>query len=127
MHQIKNRDKNKTISLVFPHQLFEQNPCIASERPIWLIEEFLFFKQYKFHQQKIAFHRATMNFYEKYLLENGYKVIYIDSFNPLSDVRNLMPYLAKEKIEKIYVCDVTDYWLEQRINKLCKSFNIFFS
>jgi len=61
------------------------------------------------------------------LLENGNKVIYIDSFNPLGDDRNLIPYLAKEKIEKIYVCDVTDYWLEQRINKLCKSFNIFFS
>jgi len=65
MHQIKNSYKYKTISLVFPHQLFEQNPCLARERPIWLIEEFLFFKQCKFHQQKIAFHRATIKFYEK--------------------------------------------------------------
>ncbi|MFM2358985.1 MAG: hypothetical protein RLY16_978, partial [Bacteroidota bacterium] len=61
----------KTVKIVFPHQLFENNPLFLIEGTIYLIEEYLFFKQYNFHKQKIAFHRATMKFYENYLLQNG--------------------------------------------------------
>ena len=46
-----------------------------------LIEEFLFFRHYKFHKQKLVLHRASMKYYEGYLLENGVKVTYIDSNN----------------------------------------------
>ena len=57
----------KSINLVFPHQLFEDSPLFQVDVPIYIIEEYLFFKQYSFHQQKIAFHRATMKRYSDFL------------------------------------------------------------
>ncbi|HGJ65343.1 TPA: cryptochrome/photolyase family protein [bacterium] len=114
----------KSISLVFPHQLFENNPCLNKQRITYIVEEYLYFRQYKFHKQKIAFHRSTMKFYENYLREKGYKVIYIDSLNDLSDVRNLIHYLAKQGIKEINLCDVSDNRLEKRIRNECNSANI---
>ena len=39
----------KTINLIFPHQLFEKSELLKSEYVHFLIEEHLFFNQYKFH------------------------------------------------------------------------------
>ena len=69
------------IGILFPHQLFEQNFLIAKCDIIYFVEEFLFFKQYVFHKQKIAFHRASMMFYENHLKSKNIKVVYIDSFS----------------------------------------------
>jgi len=57
----------KTINLIFPHQLFENSPIFKVDAPVYLVEEFLFFKQYSFHKQKIAIHRATMKQYADFL------------------------------------------------------------
>ena len=83
----------KTAQLIFPHQLFQEISFLEKEIPVFLVEEFLFFKQYTFHQQKLAFHRATMKFYENFLLEKGFKVHYIESISELSDIRNLIGFL----------------------------------
>ena len=52
------------IGIIFPHQLFEQNLLALKCDTIYLVEECLYFKQFNFHKQKIAFHRASMKFYE---------------------------------------------------------------
>jgi len=57
----------KTISIIFPHQLFADNPLLDKKRPLFLIEEHLFFTHYKFHKQKILFHRASMKAYAEQL------------------------------------------------------------
>ncbi|WP_373397822.1 cryptochrome/photolyase family protein [Algoriphagus halophilus] len=56
----------KAINLIFPHQLFSTGPLLENGNEIYLIEEFLFFKQYRFHQQKLAFHRASMKAYQDF-------------------------------------------------------------
>ncbi len=106
--------------IVFPHQLFEQNILASKCDIIYLIEEWLYFKQYNFHKQKIAFHRASMKFYENHLQSKKIKVVYIDSFNDLADVRKLIPYLKAKGINTLDYIDTTDYWLEQHIKKACK-------
>ena len=63
--------------LVFPNQLFKDSNLISTNNHIFLVEEYLFFKQYKFHKQKISFHRATMKFYEDYLKNKNLRVSYI--------------------------------------------------
>jgi len=122
--QNRNIEKIKSVSLVFPNQLFKKNPCIEKHRIVYLVEEYLYFKQYKFHKQKIAFHRSSMKFYENYLLNKGLKVVYIDSLSELSDIRNLMYYLSIYGIDEIFICDVVDNWLEKRIKKQCKLLNV---
>lgn len=109
------------IGILFPHQLFEKNVLIRKCETIYLVEEFLFFKQYNFHKQKIAFHRASMKFYESYLQSNNVNVVYIDSFNELADVRKLVPHLKSIGIQTIEYIDTTDIWLEKRINIASKS------
>jgi deoxyribodipyrimidine photolyase-related protein len=110
--------------ILFPHQLFEQNILASTCDTIYLVEEWLYFRQYNFHKRKIAFHRASMKFYESYLQSNKIKVVYIDAFHELADVRKLIPYLKSKKVHSFEYIDTTDYWLEQRINKVSKGNNI---
>ena len=63
--------------LILPHQLFAKSQLLDNGNPVYLVEEFLFFKQYNFHQQKIAFHRASMKYYEKFLTERGINVTWL--------------------------------------------------
>ena len=112
------------IGIIFPHQLFEQNEIVAKCHTIYLVEEWLFFKQYNFHKQKICFHRASMKFYESYLQSKNIKVVYVDSFNELADIRKLIPHLKTVGINAFEYIDTTDYWLEQRIEKACQAYEV---
>ncbi len=104
-------------TLIFPHQLHPDISELDRSIPLFLVEEHLFFSQYKFHKQKIAFHRATMKFYENYLNENGFAVTYVEANQEISDVRKLIPEMSKKGIEKVIYRDPTDYYLEKRLNE----------
>lgn len=105
----------KEINLIFPNQLFHKSPLLENGLPIYIIEEYLIFKQYKFHKQKIAFHRATMQAYTAYLQSQDLEVIYIASDSEESDIRL---FLKKHKeLKKIHHIDPTDNWLSKRLNK----------
>jgi deoxyribodipyrimidine photolyase-related protein len=108
----------QTVNLIFPHQLFLTSPLLENNNEIYLIEEFLFFKQYKFHKQKIAFHRASMKAYQGFLQGLNLRVHYIDSDNKLSDIRNFHQEVKAKKIHTINLIDPSDDWLEQRIKTL---------
>ncbi len=110
----------KIATIIFPHQLFEENPAVLPNAEVFLVEEFLFFKQFNFHRQKLKYHRATMKFYENYLREKGLKVTYIESNQQLADVRNLMTHLIEQGFTEIHFCDVTDNWLEKRIKSFAE-------
>jgi len=102
--------------IIFPHQLFEESIIVSTCSTVYLVEEWLYFNQYNFHKQKIAFHRASMKCYESYLASKNIKVEYIDSFNELADVRKLIPHLKSLGIHELHYIDTVDNWLERRIN-----------
>ncbi len=106
-----------TVSLVFPHQLFEKSPLPFDKGEIWLVEEPLFFTQYPFHKQKLVFMRASMKFYERFLKEKGFNVVYSSCQQKESDIRKLIPLLAREGATEIHYIDPTDDWLRQRLKK----------
>ena len=106
-----------TTGIIFPHQLFEQNILSTSCTTIYLVEEWLYFRQYNFHKQKIAFHRASMKFYSTYLQSKGIQVVYIDACDALADCRKLIPHLKANGIHSFEYIDTTDDWLEKRIAK----------
>ncbi|MFT4757568.1 MAG: deoxyribodipyrimidine photolyase-related protein [Vicingaceae bacterium] len=114
----------KAINIIFPHQLFLNSPLLENNHEIYLIEEFLFFKQYKFHKQKITFHRASMKAYQNYLQGLNLTVHYIDSDNVLSDIRLFHQEIKDKKIQTINVIEATDDWLEQRIKALSNTCKI---
>lgn len=106
--------------LIFPHQLFREHPAIRAHATVFLVEEPLFFRQFRFHQLKICFHRASMHFYEHYLREKHCTVRYLESDHPSSDVRHLPALLRSEGFTHAICCDVVDDWLERRLTKACR-------
>lgn len=114
----------KTVSLIFPHQLFADQPALANERPVYLVEESLFFNQYNFHQQKILLHRASMKAYAGLLTARGFAVHYIEAITPLAEVRRLIKELHAQQVGTIYITDVVDDWLRKRIEGAAKKYGI---
>ncbi|HMS34216.1 MAG TPA: cryptochrome/photolyase family protein [Ignavibacteria bacterium] len=115
---------NKAV-LIFPHQLFEDILSFPENSAVYLIEEHLFFRQFKFHKQKLAFHRSSMMFYQDYLKSKKYKVNYIESDNELSDIRKLIPHLKQKGIKEIHFTDAADSWVEKRIKQAAEKSGIF--
>jgi deoxyribodipyrimidine photolyase-related protein len=101
--------------IVFPHQLFPEHPALAQNRPVYLVEESLFFHQYRFHQQKLLLHRATLQMYRDYLTGLGYEVRYVEATESHCDLRQLLPQLAAAGIKALHCADVADDWLQQRL------------
>ncbi|MGK0427099.1 MAG: deoxyribodipyrimidine photolyase-related protein [Ulvibacter sp.] len=107
----------KSINIVFPHQLFQESPLFEIDAPFYVVEEYLFFKHYPFHKQKIAFHRATMKKYSDFLeKDKNLEVHYINSIEALSDIRLLVPELKRRGIEQVNYIDPTDNWLQKRLS-----------
>ena len=111
------------ISIIFPNQIFENSKLLDESSKIFLIEEYLFFNQFNFHKQKILFHRMTMKSYEKFLKKKKLDVVYIDSTENISDIREFIRNLDK-KIQSIKIYDPVDNWLSRRINDSCEEKNI---
>lgn len=115
----------KSINLIFPHQLFQESPLFETNAPVYIVEEYLFFKQYSFHKQKIAFHRATMKRYTDFLRKDkNLEVNYVEATEVISDIRLLIPELKRQGIQHINYIDPTDNWLQKRLDKSCLENNI---
>ncbi len=110
-----------SITLIFPHQLYRSNPAVAKGRKAMLVEEWLYFKQYNFHQQKLLLHRASMKCYEQWLQTKKIETDYLNATDKNCDIRLLITDLAKKKITTIHYVDTVDYWLEKRLTKACHS------
>ena len=118
-------EKNKSkVNLIFPHQLFETSSLIDNGFDIYLVEEYLFFRHYKFHKQKIAFHRASMKSYQTYLKSKGRTVFYIDAFEDNASITSLLEALIKKGVSEISFYDPVDNWLSKRINSFEARLNI---
>jgi len=111
-------------TLIFPHQLFKQHPAVNPDRPVYLVEETLFFNQYNFNKKKLVLHRASMKWYAHYLSKKNIVVNYIDATSNLSDVRLLLHELARKEINQIFYADTADNWLNSRILRECKKLKI---
>lgn len=112
------------VLLIFPHQLFKHHPALQKNRQVYLVEEWLFFRQYNFHQQKLILHRSGMKFYETYLKEQDFPVQYIDTNDERNEVSKLIAFLSQQNIISIHIADVVDCWLSKRIRTACKKYSI---
>jgi deoxyribodipyrimidine photolyase-related protein len=112
------------VTLIFPHQLFKQTPVLQKKRQVYLVEEWLFFRQYNFHQQKLILHRSGMKFYEAYLKERDFSVQYFDTTDERNEVSKLIAFLSQQNITGIHITDVVDCWLTKRIRTACEKYSI---
>ncbi len=100
------------ITLIFPDQLFLKHPCIVPGRPVYLVEEFLFFKVQRFHKQRLVLLRSAMRSYAERLRKNQNEVIYISS-KELNGRGSFVDILGKKRIKNIHVAEFADAWLHQ--------------
>ena len=115
---------SQSVTIVFPHQLFEHHPAVKMRRQVYLVEEELYYNQFTFHKKKLVLHRASMKYYANYLAEKGVEVIFIEATNELCDVRKLVSYLSEQGVETIHYCNVADDWLQKRLESRCNKHNI---
>lgn len=106
----------KSVSVIFPNQLFQPLPEQLKGSIIIMIEESLFFNQYKFHIQKLIYHRESMKAYEASLQKMNLKTAYIDCDDNRSDVQVLIPHLFSKGYRLLNIYDPADDWLLTRIN-----------
>lgn len=109
--------------VLFPHQLFASLACFAPERPIFLVEDTLFFGDARyparFHVQKLIFHRASMQAAAQHWRQAGYQVYEVPYAygQPLS---GLGTHLAQHGITRLWVPDPVDDVLTQRLARLAR-------
>ncbi len=106
-----------SVTLVLPHQLFAEHPAIDRRRPVVIQEEWLFFSQYHFHKQKIAYHRATIQHFAARLRRRGLRVDVVEAHHPHSDLRKFDQYLQTHSIRELHFVDPVDDWASKRISK----------
>ena len=94
------------VFILYPNQLFQDITKLVNKK-VLLIEEPLFFTQYKFHIQKLILHRASMKFYEEYLKSNGINIEYFEDES----------YIEIYKNEEIFVYELFDNYLEKKVFK----------
>ncbi len=111
-------------TVLFPHQLFKENPAIQKGIPVYLVEESLFFNQYNFHQQKLVLHRASMKFYEAFLKGKAITVNYVAAKEKEADIRELLKLLSAKGITEITFIDPADNWILERLQKAAHQFAI---
>jgi len=112
------------VSIIFPNQLYKENPAIHSNIPAYLVEEWHFFNQYQFHKEKLILHRASMKFYEHFLKEEGVVVHYIESSEIQNKCELLIEQLYSNKVKQIHIVDPVDNWLLEKIRTSCKKYGI---
>jgi deoxyribodipyrimidine photolyase-related protein len=112
------------IFIVFPNQLFENITPLKEADFVYIIEEHLFFNQYHFHKQKLVLHRASMQFYLQYLLQQKIKTTYINATQKESNIINFIEKLKAENITKISCYNVVDNWLGKFIRSACQKNNV---
>ena len=109
-----------SVNIIFPNQLFKHSDLLDNTYPVFLVEEYLFFNHYQFHKQKLAFHRASMQFYKSYLQDLGKTVHYISATDSNSDIRRLLEKLIGEGVQEVHLINPVDNWLEKRISNATK-------
>jgi len=112
------------VSIIFPHQLFDQHPALHTGTPVILLEEELFFRQYPFHKQKLILHRASMKAYEANLINKGFQVEYIESEDSRNCITELMRNLKERGITEVKIATPNDYLLNRRIQRAAKQYQI---
>ncbi len=117
--------KNEEVLLLFPHQLYHHHEAFSKQVPIILVEEWLYFSQFRFHKKKLVLHRASMKNWQEEKQKQGYQVTYVEAAgSELHDVRNLLQQAAEYGLQTLHCIDPTDDWLRKRLLSASKRLNI---
>ncbi|MCX7847567.1 MAG: cryptochrome/photolyase family protein [bacterium] len=114
-------------TVIFPHQLFADHPGLDRGRRIVLVEDQLFFRDWRyparFHKHKLILHRASMRAYATLLRQRGYDVSYLE-YAPDREMSYLFAPLRRAGVTEIVVAEVCDFMLEKRVRRYARQHGI---
>lgn len=112
-------------TLIFPDQLFRNNPSISKSRKIFMFENFDI-ENIKPHKQKILLHLLSMKNYINNIKKLGYSVELVN-YQALSKKNFYELFIIENKIKSIHLCKVDNKILEKKLTDLASKlkFNIF--
>jgi len=105
-------------AVIYPHQLWDKHPAVSAAPVVVLVEDPLFFTQYRFHAQKLVLHRASMTEFAEHCERLGKQVHRIDS-KSISHSSEIGAILKKRKIKHAVIVEPTDMWLKERVTTGC--------
>jgi deoxyribodipyrimidine photolyase-related protein len=101
-------------AVIYPHQLFEKHPAIPGTELCVLVEESLFFTQYRFHAKKLVLHRSSLKQYAELLKEQGEQVLYVEC-GELNSTAAIADILKSHGVTVVQFVDPCDDWLRSRL------------
>lgn len=110
-------------TLIYPHQLFARHPGVARGRPVFLLEDPLFFGNdphwpLTFHGQKLVLHRASMQAHAAELSAIGHDVHVVDCPNGIAtDSVGLLEMLFPTAPSTLHLADPADDVLMRRLRR----------
>ena len=110
-------------ALVYPHQLFQHHPATRGADLCVLVEDPLFFRQYRFHAAKLVLHRSSMQQYQQELERAGKRVLYVAAAE-LAHSSDLAAQLVKAGVREAQLVHPSDDWLLRRLQRGCDTANI---
>ena len=102
---------------VFPIHLFK-NITNLKNKNVYLIEDPIYFTDFKYHKLKLAYHRASMKYYEFYLKKKNINVTYIDYL----DTKKF--YESKKSTKNIETFEPFENKLIKKVKKLFPNIQI---
>ena len=105
------------VRLVYPHQLFVDHLDAAPGTVFVLVEDDLFFRQYRFHVQKLILHRASMRRFAGRLREASFDVEVIETDAEETTGSRLATLLHRLGPSAVSVFDVVDDWLSRDVDR----------
>ena len=115
--------KTTQAAVVYPHQLFPDTRWLLGIKHIYVVEDPLLFRQYRFCRQKLMLHRASMKRYADGLKEQGKTVHYIDAME-IEHTGELGSRLEADKVHSLRAMDPEDHNLLLRLGAGCRRHQI---
>ncbi len=109
----------RNVAVVFPNQLFSASPVLSEATEIFLVEHPRFFCDFRFHQKKLLFHRASMKAYADELTRGRRQARYIELKEVLA-ADGLKGILGPGTVAGLYVADPCDTTLKQELETLAE-------
>ena len=105
--------------IVYPHQLFPDPNWMGHIEHVYVVEDPLLFRQYRFCRQKLLLHRASMKRYADGLKKLGKAVVYIDAME-IDHSADIGQRLSDDGVEKLRAIDPEDHNLLVRLGSISR-------
>jgi deoxyribodipyrimidine photolyase-related protein len=110
------------VTIIYPHQLYQNHPALDPARPVFIIEEPLLMTEFPVHRQKLLLLRLAMQAYQKHLSKAGYAVKLLE-LKPDTTTESQLKQITDAGYTTLHVADTTDDWLEKRLANTTEKYN----